>query len=226
VNRVAIVISTFNEADNLPELVNRLRESTPDAHILVVDDNSPDGTSKVAAAWDCEVITRTEDRGLAQSIICGIQHVIESYDIMVIMDADLSHDPHDVPRLLAAVESGNDFVIGSRFISGGSTPGWSRFRRFISWISNFMTLPLTGIHDLSTGFWALRTDAIDVQVLRPTSWKIAFEIYFKGSWNHCVEVPITFRSRNAGDSKFNAHQIRISILHFLSLQLRSWVDIR
>jgi len=216
-NKVTIIAPTYNEADNILELAKGIREAVPGASILIVDDNSPDGTAKVAIKAGCNVIVRRQDKGLAPSVICGIGSITDPDTIVVIMDADLSHDPHDIPRLLQAIDMGYDLVIGSRFVPGGSTPDWSPRRRRLSRIGTTMMGLFTDIKDMNSGFMAFRRNIIDAQEMLPDSWKVLFELYSRGRWKRWTEVPITFRDRYAGYSKFNTREMLKGIWHFTKL---------
>ena len=162
----------------------------------------------------CFVVLRKENRGLAESVICGLKHIAET-EIVVLMDADGQHDPAEISRLLQAIDAGSEFVIGSRFIPGGSTPGWPRTRRLLSRTCNVMMYPFTNVNDLSGGFLAFRRSIIDPEKMRPGSWKISFEIFSKGTWTRLVEVPITFRSRSVGLSKFSFMEAARTVTHFI-----------
>src|ERR1700752_2633642 len=136
--RVVIVMPTYNERQNLEIITGRVRESVPDADLLVVDDNSPDGTGDLAdklAETDrhVQVMHRTEKAGLGRAYVAGFSWALEhGYDVIVEMDADGSHRPEDLPRLLAAVEAGADGVIGSRWVPGGSVVNWPKKREALS----------------------------------------------------------------------------------------------
>jgi len=214
-DKVTIIVPTYNEADNIPSLVAGIRKAVGDVNILVVDDNSPDGTSRVASESGCEVITRTENRGLAASVICGLGYITSG--VIVIMDADLSHSPDDLPRMLKAIADGNDLAIGSRYVPGGSTPDWSRMRCWMSHFGSRVMCLFTGIHDLNSGFTAFRRSCIDPSTMRDDSWKLLFELYSKGRWKKYTEVPITFCERRAGNSKFNLNQLVKGMAHFVRM---------
>src|SRR5205823_1652024 len=132
-----VVVPTYQEADNIERVLERLRAAAPDADVLVVDDGSPDGTADLAEARGAHVLRRPHKAGLGSAYRAGFawarQH---GFRIAVEMDADLSHDPDDVPRLLAAVDDGADLAIGSRYVPGGATPDWPRRRRLLSRAGN------------------------------------------------------------------------------------------
>ena len=140
--RPLVVIPTYQEAENVVSVLQRLRAAAPGVSVLVVDDGSPDGTADLAEATAAEVggvrvLRRRAKDGLGSAYRAGFRAGIEAgHDVLVEMDADLSHDPADVPRLLAAVEAGADLAIGSRYVPGGAIPDWPRTRRFISVVGN------------------------------------------------------------------------------------------
>src|SRR5215468_8340887 len=160
-SRVIIVLPTYNERQNLEIIVGRIRQSVPDADLLVVDDNSPDGTGDLAdklAETDrqVEVMHRTEKAGLGRAYVAGFTWALErGYDVIVQMDADGSHRPEDLPSLLAAL-SGADAVIGSRYVPGGTVVNWPKSREFLSRGANLYNRLLLGIgiRDATGGFRA------------------------------------------------------------------------
>jgi dolichol-phosphate mannosyltransferase len=222
--RVLVVIPTYNERDNLEPIVGRVRSAVPEAHILVVDDNSPDGTGKLAdelAAADeaIHVLHRTEKNGLGQAYIAGFRWaLVAGYDVVVEMDADGSHRPEQLPRLLAAVGGGADLVIGSRWVPGGQVVDWPLLRLLISRGGSLYTRIMLRIpiRDATAGYRAYRSGVLrsfdldevssqgycfQVDLLRRT-WQGGFVI---------EEVPITFAERERGQSKMN-HSIVIEAL--------------
>lgn len=213
IDKVTIIVPTYNEADSLPTLVRGIREFVPDADIIIADDNSPDGTAGLAGGLGCQAIVRMYDRGLAQSVICALRYVPPS-NIVVIMDADGQHAPHDLPDMLQAIEDGYDLAIGSRYVPGGSTPDWSPYRKRMSHFGCILMQMFTGIHDMNSGFTAFRRSMIDPDDMYPGSWHLLFELYSKGKVKRYKEVPITFRERNAGGSKFSLIQVFKGLSHF------------
>src|SRR5215468_11816057 len=159
--RVIIVLPTYNERQNLEIIVGRIRESVPDVDLLVVDDNSPDGTGDLAdklAETDqhVQVMHRTEKAGLGRAYVAGFTWALErGYDIIVEMDADGSHRPEDLPSLLAAL-SGADAVIGSRYVPGGTVVNWPKSRELLSRGANMYNRIMLGIgiHDATAGYRA------------------------------------------------------------------------
>jgi len=206
-----IVVPSYNEAENLPRLVEGLRRAQPDMHLLLVDDGSPDGTADLARSLsngDISVLERGEKLGLASAYVAGMKEALEKGARRVVqMDADLSHDPADVPRLLA---SGADLVLGSRYVEGGGTRNWPLQRRVLSrfgslWSRTWLGLPY---RDLTGGFKAWTGEALALALEKPLSSEgYAFQVEM--SWRvHCAglsieEVPIVFTEREDGVSKMS-----------------------
>ncbi|MBK5307807.1 MAG: polyprenol monophosphomannose synthase [Frankiaceae bacterium] len=213
--RVLVVVPTYNERDNLELIAERLRAAVPDAHLLVVDDNSPDGTGKLAdemAERDdhVHVLHRAAKSGLGAAYVAGFGWAREQdYDVVVEMDADGSHAPEQLPRLLAALENA-DLVLGSRYVPGGSVVNWPKSRELLSRGGNRYTrmmlrLPL---RDATGGYRAYRRTVLDALPLDEISLKgycfqvdLAWHAMQQG--HRVVEVPITFVERERGDSKMS-----------------------
>jgi dolichol-phosphate mannosyltransferase len=197
--------------------VHGIREAAPDAHILVVDDDSPDGTGALAdaiAARDehVEVLHRPGKAGLGLAYVNGFAHALRAGAGYVLeMDADLSHDPRDVPRLIAAAEAGADLVLGSRYVAGGGVEDWDTLRRVLSrgGCRYARTMLGVGVRDLTGGFKCFRADtlrAIDFETVRSEGYAFQVELTYRALARglRVEEVPITFRDRRAGDSKMSA----------------------
>jgi len=214
--RTLVVIPTYQEAENIVDVLTKVRASVPDAHILVVDDGSPDGTADLAEGigaelGSIEVLRRHEKNGLGPAYKAGFAHGLErDFEVLVEMDADLSHDPLSLPDLLAAVEGGADLAIGSRYVAGGSVPGWPRHRLLISEVGNWYTAMALGIRlkDTTAGFRAYRSSMIrriDLEGINSYGYgfqiEMAYAILRLGG--RVVEVPITFRDRTRGTSKMS-----------------------
>jgi dolichol-phosphate mannosyltransferase len=206
-----IVTPTYNEAENLPRLVEGLRAALPGMKLLIVDDGSPDGTADLArslSTGDIEVLERESKLGLASAYVEGMTAALEGGASRIVqMDADLSHDPADVPRLLA---SEADLVLGSRYVAGGGTRNWPLQRRLLSRFGSLWSRTWLGLsyRDLTGGFKAWTPDALQTVLARPLgSEGYAFQVEM--SWRaHCAgffieEVPIVFTERKDGVSKMN-----------------------
>ncbi len=212
-SRVTVVVPTYNEVENLTDLTRAVR-----AHgyrVMVVDDNSPDGTGALADRLgetdDCvSVLHRPGKQGLGVAYADAFDRIIASdrADVVVEMDADFSHDPADLPRLVAAVEAGADVAIGSRYVPGGSTPDWPPLRRLISHGGNWYARTMLGmsVRDSTAGFRAFAVDALrrlPYAQTRASGYGFQVEMAWRAGTLGLtvVEVPITFRDRTRGRSK-------------------------
>jgi dolichol-phosphate mannosyltransferase len=212
--RVTVVVPTYNERDNLGPLARRLF-GVLDPHeneLLIVDDSSPDGTAatagELAGSFPVCCIVRRE-RGLATAVIEGLRAA--RGELVVVMDADLSHPPEAIPRLLAAVcDPQVQMAVGSRFVPGGRVDlHWPLHRRLNSLLGRCLARPLTPVRDMMSGFFCVRRGALDLDRLHPIGYKIALELIVRHGWRNVVEVPITFSERAAGRTKLSiAEQVR------------------
>lgn len=213
-----VVLPTYNEAENLPPMLSAIHLTVPAARILVVDDSSPDGTGALAdraAATDSriEVLHRAGKEGLGAAYRAGFRHLLarQRAAILVQMDCDFSHDPADLPRLVDAVRGGADVALGSRYVSGGSTPGWGFRRRAISRAGSLFarTVLNLAIRDLTGGFKAWRRPVLEA-VLEEAAYASGYGFQIETTWRavrqgaRVVELPITFRDRVVGMSKMDA----------------------
>ena len=213
--RILVVIPTYNEAENLPLIVARVRNSVPEAYILVADDNSPDGTAKVAdelAASDdhLHVMHRLGKEGLGAAYLAGFAWALEQgFDVVVEMDADGSHQPEQLPLLLDALRDA-DLVLGSRWVDGGSVVNWPRSREILSRGGNWYTrralrLPLM---DATGGYRAFRAStlrALDLDGVGSAGYIFQVDLAYRtlDRGLRVREVPIEFVERQIGDSKMN-----------------------
>lgn len=216
VPRVLVVIPTYNEADNIADVLARTRRALPHATILVVDDASPDGTAdrvealgrRLGAVW---VLRRPGKLGLGSAYRDGLRRGLDAgFDVLVEMDADLSHDPDVLPDLVAAVADGADLAIGSRYVPGGSVPGWPRWRQAISrtgggYARLMLRIPVA---DATSGFRAFRAatlEAVDLDHMRADGYgfqvEMAYRVHSVGG--SITEIPIAFRDRTRGRSKMS-----------------------
>ena len=214
--RALVILPTYNEADNIAEVLRQLRMTVPAADILVVDDASPDGTAEIAQRIGADfggvdVLMRAGKLGLGSAYQDGfIEGLRRGYQILVEMDADLSHDPAALPALLRAVEDGADLAVGSRYIPGGSIPHWSGYRRALSrWGNRYagwvLALPLA---DSTSGFRAYRADIVtrlDLPSVRSDGYSFQIEMAYRVARANggIVEVPIEFVDREHGTSKMS-----------------------
>ncbi len=212
--RVLVVTPTYIEAENIEEFLRRARAAVPDADVLVVDDNRPDGTADIAERVGAElgrveVLRRPRKAGLGTAYRAGFTVGIErGYDLLVQIDADLSHDPAALPTLLRELDQGADLAIGSRYVAGGSIPHWPWFRRALSRYGNlYASFVLgTGIADGTSGYRAYPADtlkAIDYASTRAKGYGFQVETAYRvWQWGgRIAEVPIIFTDRERGHSK-------------------------
>lgn len=215
--RTLIVLPTFNEADNIVEVLRKLRAVVPEASVLVVDDSSPDGTADLveevaAEIGDVSVMRRPAKSGLGSAYRDGFRHGLAAgYDVMVEMDSDLSHDPAALPSLLAAAADGAALALGSRYIPGGSIPDWSWHRRALSRWGNRYAAAVLGIdvNDATSGYRAYRAEAladIDFHTVQADGYGFQVEMAYRvlASGGRIVEVPISFTDRVRGESKMSS----------------------
>ncbi|MBB5081228.1 polyprenol monophosphomannose synthase [Nonomuraea endophytica] len=218
--RVLIVVPTYNERDNLPLIAERIRASVPDAHLMIVDDNSPDGTGDLAdelAAKDdhVHVLHRPGKQGLGAAYIAAFRWgMSEGYDVLVEMDADGSHQPEELPKLLEALAEGADLAIGSRWVPGGKVVNWPAHREFLSRGANVYVRLILGlpIRDATAGFRAYRAATLEkIGVSGVESQGYCFQVDLTlrtvRSGLRAREVPITFVERVNGVSKMSGKVI-------------------
>lgn len=210
---IAIIIPTLNEAENIAPLLEQIGSTAlPIAEVLFVDDGSNDGTREIIRTYQGEqrvrLLARDDgERGLAGAIIAGAESTTAEF--VVVMDADLSHPPDQLCALLGPILAGEaDMVIGSRYVSGGATPGWPIWRRLMSRAASAAAYPLTGVHDAMCGFFAVRRARLLQLAGKAIGFKIAFEMVVRGQGNLRVrEVPIVFRDRVRGRSKMCLNEV-------------------
>lgn len=227
-----VVLPTYDEAENIVEVLGRIRAALPSATVLVVDDGSPDGTADLAegegeARGQIEVLRRTEKSGLGSAYRAGFAWGLErGFDVLIEMDADLSHDPDDLPALVAATDYA-DLAIGSRYVPGGSIPDWSWHRRFLSRWGNRYAAGVLGlaVNDATAGFRAYRAEMlgkIDLSQIQADGYtfqiEMAYEVVSLGG--RIVEVPIAFHDRVRGTSKMSGNIV------VEALALVTWWGIR
>ena len=213
--KTLIIIPTYNEFDNLRPLLQEIFSFAPAADVLIVDDNSPDGTGKLADQIHVEnpqvnVLHRAGKLGLGTAYIAGFKYAVEhGYDVAFEMDADFSHDPRYLPDFLQKIENA-DLVIGSRYVEGGDTPNWSLLRRFISGGGNIFARFMLGIpvHDCTAGYRCYRRqvlESIELDTIESQGYafqvELAYRVYKHGF--KIVETPIIFMDRRVGKSKMS-----------------------
>jgi len=232
---VVAIVPTYDEVENLEALVQRLRDAVPDIDVLVVDDDSPDGTADLAEKLALEhgridVLVRSGRRGLGSAYREGFRRAIDAgAEVCVQIDADLSHDPADLPALLANVEHGADLAIGSRYVPGGRTESWSWRRRWLSRWGNRYAAGVLGlaVNDATAGFRAYRVDALESMAFETvTAEGYGFQIEMTHrlvrAGGKIVEFPIAFQDRRAGSSKLSQGIVGEAA----GLVARLWLDDR
>jgi len=228
---LAIVVPTYNERDRLQDLVDRIFAAYAaegvDGELVIVDDQSPDGTGaladELAARYRITVLHRAGKLGLGTAVIEGF--AAASAPVVGVIDADLSHPPGLLPRMLAVMRSRSaDFVIGSRYIPGGGTRNWGLGRLLMSRVACLMARGLTPIRDATSGFFLIRRDLARDVGISAGGFKICLELLVRGRPASVVEVPYVFVGRTAGESKMNVKEA-LGYLQQLK-QLRRFVATR
>jgi dolichol-phosphate mannosyltransferase len=230
---VWLIIPTFNEAQNIEPIVDAARERLPDSRrVLVVDDSSPDGTGEIADRLaaeheDVEVLHRTRKEGLGPAYLAGFEHALRAgAEFVMQMDADFSHDPADLPRLLEAAQDA-DMVLGSRYVRRGAVAEWGPLRRAISrGGSNYARLVLgVRVQDLTGGFKCIRRqvlETIDLDSVNAKGYAFQIEMTYRAirAGFRVVEVPIVFRDRHVGNSKMSRAIFAEAIWRVPALRLK------
>ena len=230
---VCVVLPTYNERENLEPIAAAILEALPEALLLVVDDNSPDGTGHladtlVATEPRVQVLHRAAKQGLGAAYRHGFRWALERPDVRAVvqMDADFSHDPHDLPRLIAPLMHDTDLTLGTRYMPGGGTVGWPWYRRLISQCGTLFarTVLLLPYRDLTGGFKAWRRELLEAIRLRDANASgYGFQVEMTW-WAHrrgarIAQVPIIFRERVAGRSKMSGAIVGEALLIVIRLRL-------
>jgi dolichol-phosphate mannosyltransferase len=224
--RLSVIVPTYKEAANLPLLIDRvarLRETAGlEIELLIMDDDSRDGSQELVQArpepW-IQLVVRTRDRGLSAAVLDGLRRA--RGDVLIGMDADLSHPPEVIPDMLQKLDAGADFVVGSRYVRGGTTSDdWGVFRWLNSRVATLLARPLTALRDPMSGFFALRHATFEAgRDFNPIGYKIALELIVKCGCERVVEVPIHFEDRRLGESKLTVKQQLLYLLHLRRLYI-------
>ena len=211
-----IVLPTYNEAENIVEVLDRAREAVPEADVLVVDDGSPDGTADIAERWGAlhgglSVLRRGDKSGLGSAYRAGFAIGLDQgYDALIEMDSDLSHDPAALPALISAVDSGADLAIGSRYVPGGAIPDWPKHREYLSRSGSLYARIMLGlqVRDATSGFRCYAgsmLSRLDLDRITADGYgfqiEMAYAVARRGG--RIVEVPISFTDRVRGTSKMS-----------------------
>ncbi|OGO24498.1 MAG: hypothetical protein A2144_01720 [Chloroflexi bacterium RBG_16_50_9] len=226
---ISLVIPTYNEKDNIVPLVERIHRALAgySYEIILVDDNSQDGTIEMATSlatrYPVRVMVRRDEKGLATAVVDGLKNA--RGQIIGVMDADLQHPPEVLPRLVDAIEDGADMAVASRYGKGGGCPEWGLVRKIMSRIAlkiSHLFLPATmSVRDPLSGFFMFRGQNIARKQMKPVGYKIGLEIMLVGKFQNIVEVPYIFKDRYAGKSKLSLRQQIDYLSHILSLMART-----
>ncbi|MBW1809508.1 MAG: glycosyltransferase family 2 protein [Deltaproteobacteria bacterium] len=207
---VSIVLPTYEEAENLPiiipEICRVLLQASIRGEVIVVDDDSPDGTcsvaEKLAEDYPVKVISRKQERGLASAVLAGFK--ASQAKVCVVMDADGSHPVEKLPEIIGPLLSDQaDVTVGSRNVKGGSSANWPWYRRLISRTAGILSAGLSKMTDPTSGFMGIRRELLAGLKLDPIGWKVVLEIVVKAAPSRLIEIPITFRDRHLGRSKMS-----------------------
>lgn len=230
--KTLVIIPTYNERENIERIVPQVLEQDSSIHILVVDDGSPDGTGKIADQMaqsndHIHVLHRQGKGGLGTAYIAGFKYALEkSYDLILEMDCDFSHDPRSLPQFLEAIQEA-DLILGSRYISGVNVINWPMSRLLLSYYANVYTRWVTGlpVRDATGGFKCYRREvlqAINLDKVRSNGYSFQIEMSFR-AWKkgfRIKEIPIIFEDRKAGQSKMSKKIVREAI--WMVWRLRWW----
>ncbi|MBX5493178.1 MAG: polyprenol monophosphomannose synthase [Chloroflexi bacterium] len=212
---LSVIVPTYNERETLPILVSRLTRALDqaglEAEILVVDDNSPDGTAAVAeelaACYPVRVLRRPAKLGLASAVVDALP--LARGDLIAVIDADLSHPPEALVPMVGQLlnDPQVDLVVGSRYIPGGGMEDWPWSRQLVSVVANVLARGLTPVRDATSGFFVVRRRALEGVKLNPIGFKIGLEVIARARYGRCVEVPYVFTDRKHGFSKFTPREV-------------------
>ncbi len=241
--RILVTIATYNEMENLPDVVRRVQTVLPAADVLIVDDNSPDGTGKWAAEQArldvrIQCLHRPHKMGLGSATVAALQYAVEHhYTYVVALDADGSHDPAYIPTMLSKIRDSQsvppDIVIGSRYVPGGGTSGWPLHRRLMSRAVNGFAHIMLGlpVRDCSGAFRVTRVavlEQVDLESFRSQGYSLFEELLwrFKQASARFEEIPIVFSNRTRGKSKISARESISAVWMLTRLGIRNWLGIR
>jgi dolichol-phosphate mannosyltransferase len=221
---VSIVIPTYNEKENveilIPKIFEILKRNRMKVEVIIVDDNSPDGTGKIAEKMKSKhrvkVIHRKKKLGLSSAVLEGFRKA--EGEIIGVMDADLSHSPENIPKLVKPIVSNeSDIVVASRHVEGGKVKDWPFSRRLISKVGTFLAKFLTNVKDPGSGFFFFKSSVIEGKELNPIGFKMGLEVLVKGEYSKTKEIPYTFVNREIGESKLNSKEYLKYIKHLIKL---------
>lgn len=211
---ISVIVPTYNERKNLEELAERvfkaLNKVSLSGELIIVDDNSADGTGELAEElkkkFNITVLRRKGKKGLASAVLDGFK--IAKGDIFCVMDADLSHPPEAIPILYEVIKKEEaEIAVGSRLVPGGGSTNWPWYRKIVSQVARLLAKPLTNVKDLTSGYFMAKKSVVDGAALNPIGFKILLEILAKGNYNKATEIPIVFVNREGGKSKLGTKEI-------------------
>jgi dolichol-phosphate mannosyltransferase len=213
--RFSIIVPTYNEAGGIERLIEAVdavfKQNALDGEIIVVDDNSPDGTGaivdRLAERYPVRCLHRPGKLGLSSGVIDGWKFARPESEALGAMDADFSHDPRVIVQMIRALENGYDLAIGSRYVPGGGIENWPWRRKVTSLVAIALAKPLTPIRDITSGFFMVRRSSLEGVELDPIGFKIGLEVIAKARYRKAIEVPYVFTDRVAGSSKLNQGEI-------------------
>jgi dolichol-phosphate mannosyltransferase len=225
-----VVVPTYNESANIAELIHQFFGVAGDLHLLVVDDDSPDGTPEIVGKLKKQypnlgLLSRTGERGLGLALTAGIRHGLErGFETIGTMDADLSHSPAYLPRMLSLLR-GCDLVIGSRYVRDGGTVNWTVGRILLSWLANKFaaTLLQIPVHDITSGYRLFRRNALEwirTEEVKSTGYSFEGELLYRAhrTGARMIECPIIFHDRTMGVSKLRRREIYLGAVNLLRLR--------
>ena len=214
--KFSMVVPTYNEAGGIEQLIATLdavfKRNALDGEIVVVDDNSPDGTGaivdRLADRYPVRCLHRPGKMGLSSGVIDGWNFARPESEALGAMDGDFSHDPQIIPALVRALEGGEyGLAIGSRYVAGGGIRNWPLRRRITSLVAIALAKPLTRVNDVTSGYFLVKREALDGVDLDPIGFKIGLEVIAKAHYGRATEIPYVFQDRTSGQSKLNSGEI-------------------
>jgi dolichol-phosphate mannosyltransferase len=213
--KFSLVVPTYNEAGGIERLIVALddvfRRNQLDGEIVVVDDNSPDGTGKIVdelgSRYPVRCLHRPGKLGLSSGVIDGWKFARPESEALGAMDGDFSHDPNVIPAMVHALENGYGLALGSRYVKGGGIRNWPLRRKITSLVAIALAKPLTPLRDITSGFFLVKRTALEGVELDPIGFKIGLEVIAKARYGRALEVPYVFSDRVAGQSKLNQGEI-------------------
>jgi len=231
--KTLIIVPTYNELENLPKLLPAVLSKDNSINVLIVDDNSPDGTAafvenEMKNNDRIHLLKRSSKQGLGTAYIAGFKYALENgFDLIFEMDADFSHDPNEIPKFLEEIKN-SDLVLGSRYITGVNVINWPMRRLLLSWFANLYTRAITGmsVHDATGGYKCFRKEvlqAIDLDKVTSNGYAFQIEMTFK-AWKkgfRVKEIPIIFVDRVKGKSKMSKKIVREAVTMVWKLRLKS-----